>query len=412
MNIKAIKHIFKPPFFLWPIKAVLFIGGLFIFLLLKALRPLIDIRLGCLRYDRIGHLAANTELYLRRRSHNGRRPRVYHLFFSGKPANQQLLKMIRRRIPVINNSAALWTYEAVRLFMDDSDLWLNFPRLYKHFYEFNNIPPQLCFSLKEEARGRELLKSMGIEPGQPFVCLHVRDSAYLDKVNSPSKEYWSYHDYRDADLNNYLPAARYLASLGIFVIRMGHTVERELKDSDPHIIDYANRYRCDFGDIYLTAKCKFFIGGEGGLTTVPWIFNVPVAYANSAPVGAGVGWRKSDVFISKKLWSVKLERFLAFSEVFSLGAHRWLESKDYKEAGTRIVENSPQEIVDLVKEMNSRLDGEWVAGSDDEELQQRYRDIIPKNHMRYGFPSRISAGFLRNNLGLLKEVGQLNEIRK
>ena len=62
---------------------------------------------------------------------------------------------------------------------------------------------------------------------------------------------------------------------------MGYIVEHEVGNVNHGIIDYATRYQSDFGDIYMSARCKFFLGSEGGLITIPWIFNVPVAYALS-----------------------------------------------------------------------------------------------------------------------------------
>jgi putative glycosyltransferase (TIGR04372 family) len=40
------------------------------------------------------------------------------------------------------------------------------------------------------------------------------------------------------------------------------------------IIDYASKYRTDFGDIYLPAKCKFFLGNTAGIYQVSTIFDI------------------------------------------------------------------------------------------------------------------------------------------
>lgn len=403
MNLKTIRKILKLPIILLPIKFVFFMIGLFIFLVLKMLGPLIKIRIGCLRYDRIGHLATNTELYLRRRARINDTVREWHIFVCSKPANHQLLKMIQRRIVVIKNRAISWTYNTVKSFIGDSGLWIHFPEIYDSFYELNNISPQLAFTSQEEIKGKQLLKNMGIEQGSPFVCFHVRDKAYLDKMcPNNSRERWSYHNYRDCDIHNYLPAVEYLASLGIFVIRMGYIVEQVLESDEPRIIDYATRYRTDFGDIYLSAKCKFFLASEGGLSSVPWIFNVPVAYSNGSPPGSIVGWRKPDVFMSKKLWSREKKRFLSFREILACGADKWFKSQLYEQADIEVIENTPDEILGLVKEMNARLDGTWITAEEDEELQERYRTIFPPEHKCYGFYSRISTEFLRQNRELLK----------
>jgi len=389
-----------------PVKFVFFIIGVFAFFVLKILQPLIKIRIGCLQYDRIGPFSSNTELYLRRRARDNNAARERHIFVSGKPANSQLLKMIKRRMRVHENRAFAWTYNAVRSFFSDSDLWIDTKGPYdpdcSDFYSlFNNISPQLAFTPQEEMRGKQLLKKMGIKEGLPFVCFYARDKAYLDKIHSHySREKWSYQDIRNCNIENYFPAVKYLTSLGMHAVRMGYVVERALINDDPRIIDYATHYRTDFGDIYLSAKCKFFLTSDGGLNSVPWIFNVPVTYCNCSPP-LEPAWRKGDIFMPPKLWSYEKKRFLTFREITSYDIWNW-RARHYKQTGIELVENTPEEILMLVEEMNERLDGTWVTSSEDEELQQRYRMIFPKEHRFYGFLSGISVEFLRQNKDLLK----------
>lgn len=387
---------FKTPlkFLLW----VLVLVGV------RVVRPFVTVRIGKLfNYGRIGHLAANTELYLRRRSRSKEAEKEWHVFVTGQPANRQLLTMIKRRMTVIENSFCLRLCDYVQARHPDAEFWIELPSNGNEYDEFNNIPPQLVFTEDEEARGQELLASMGIPPGTPFVCFHARDKAYLDVMHgTESPEQWAYHDYRDCDILNYLPAVEYLTSLGLFAVRMGYVVRRELPSRNPRIIDYATCHRSDFGDIYLSAKCKFFLASEGGLSSVPWSFNVPVAYANSAPPMGTAAWRRTDVFIPKKLWSRKRERFLTFKEIMTVGADRWFWSQQYAAAGLEVVENTPEEILGLAKELNEALDGTWVPTEEDGELQQRYRALIPPGRRCYGFPSRVGTEFLRKNRELLE----------
>ncbi len=387
-----------------PIKIVKKIVCQLVLTLLRSVQPLVKVRIGSLyNYGRIGHLAANTELYLRRRSRSKETEKEWHVFVTGQPANRQLLTMIKRRVTVIENSFCLRLCDYVQARHPDAEFWIELPLNGNEYDEFNNIPPQLAFTEDEESRGQELLARMGILPGTPFVCFHARDKAYLDAVHgTQSRGQWAYHDYRDCDILNYLPAAEYLASLGLFAVRMGYAVERKLPDGNPRIIDYATCHRSDFGDIYLSTKCKFFLGSEGGLGCVPWSFNVPVAYANGAPPIGAAAWRHTDVFIPKKLWSRERKRFLTFREIMAVGADRWFWSQQYTAAGLEVVENTPEEILALAKEMNERLDDSWVSTEEDEELQQRYRALIPPGHRCYGFPSRVGAEFLRKNRELLE----------
>lgn len=376
--------------------------GIFVFIGLKILKPVIKIRVGKLHHDRIGHLAANTELFLRRQARNKNTDRELHIFVTGKPANYQLLRMIKRRLHVFENRILLKLYNSIKPYSRASKIWIDLPFETNEYDEFNNVSPQLSFTKEEEVRGTEILARMGIENGEPFVCFHARDKAYLDIFRPQrSREEWSYHDFRDCDINNYLSAAEYLANQGIYAIRMGAIVEKKISTMNDRVIDYATRFRSDFGDIYLPAKCKFFLGNTSGIRLISAIFNMPIAFANSAPLG-DIALGKNDLFIPKKFWSMEKKRLLTFQEIIKMGADWWLKDEMFVQAGIEVIENSAEEILALTKEINKRLDGVWIGKDEDEELQLQFRSLFPPGHRCYGFPSRIGAEFLRQNQELLE----------
>jgi putative glycosyltransferase (TIGR04372 family) len=361
---------------------------------LKVLRPLVHMRLGLLTYGRIGHLGPETELYLRRRHRNGVPRREWHVFITGKPANRQLLSMIKRRVTVVENRWLARSWRTLRQSVEDPDFWIELPWHENEYEEFNHIPSQLAFTKAEEERGKKLLAGMGIPPGTPFVCFHARDKAYLDVAHSwQPRDKWAYHDHRDCDIRNYMDAAEYLTSLGLFALRMGYIVEGGLAKGNPKVIDYATLHRTDFGDVYLPAKCKFFLGSTAGLYTIAWMFDVPVACANWLPMEVAPP-RRCDLFIPKKLWWRERKRFLTFREIFNSEVARYVRTEQYTEAGLEVIENTSEEILALAREMNDRLDGVWVEKEEDEELQRRYRDLIPPRFFCYGAPSRIGTDFL------------------
>jgi putative glycosyltransferase (TIGR04372 family) len=353
------------------------------------------IRIGFLISSRIGHLSLNTELFLRRRSVDENLQKQFHIFISGKPANRQLLKMIRRRVPVIKSDLL---YQMMDLVKEREGMYIELPHCNTKYYEFNNIPPQLSFSEQEEKMGEELLRSMGIEPGSPFVCFHSRDKIYLNATLTYRD--WECHDFRDGDIMNCLPAVEYLVSEGMYAIRMGYKVESALPETDPRIIDYATNYRTDFGDIYLGAKCEFFIASTAGICAIPLIFNRPNASVNFMPLG-GAPVADSNLFIVKKYWHIKEKRLLPFKQIFAMGADLWTSTDEFKDGGLEVVEHTADEILALTKEMYGVYKGTWVYSEEDEELQNRYRALFPPGHQCIGFGSRMGAEFLRQNRELL-----------
>lgn len=351
---------------------------------------------------RIGHLAANTDLFLRRLQLKKIDNKILYIgIASSKTANKQLLKMFQRKMPIIENELA---YQIVEKMCSNPDLkkfspFEELPFNSNEYYEFNNTKPNLSFTDSEEEEGRKLLKRMGIDENSWFVCFHSRDPAYLSKTYG--RERVRYHDYRDCDIKNYLKAAKYIADKGGFAVRMGSAVAEKLPDmNNPRIIDYASYYRTDFGDVYLPAKCKFFLGNTAGLLFVSSIFHAPVVGTNFIPFDTP--FRNGDLFIPKRIWSIKEKRFLTIREMLELDWETHLRTEAYAKEGLKLIENTADEILDLAIEMNERLDGTFKTTKEDVDLQNRFRSLLKPHHHCYGNPARIGTKFLRENKELLE----------
>lgn len=355
------------------------------------------IKIGRLNYDR-GHLLVNTEFWLRTKAKNAR---GLHLFISGtKPFNRQILTMFKRKICIWENDFAIRLLDAFQRRAPDSDIWIDLKDSgHFHWEEWNSVPPQIALNEGEKERGRELLKKMGIGKNEPMVCFCARDDRFLkERIKGHD---WDYHRYRNTNIENYLKAMEWLTTKGYWALRMGALVDRPLRSSIPRIMDYASVCRSDFMDVFLFSHCKFYVGDSAGAICFPNTFNTPVVFVNSVPLSF-LARNKNALTIPKKCMDKRTGRILGFREIFDKGMDMWLSAKDYDEAGIETIENTPQEITDVVMEMHLRLEGQWEPASEDERLQQRFRAAIPDGHRLKGFVSRIGTAFLRNNQDLLK----------
>ena len=394
-------------------KFPLLIPAILVVLVIRLIRPWLLVRWSTLQSSRIGHFSLNTEVYYCEREAGINLPsqRYVDCFFMDQViANKQLANMWKRVLHIWPN----WTRSPIYLAN-----WLN-PGKANHILpdriegdrDIHNLvdhcPPHLNFNSKETDRGEAGLHMMGIPTGVPFVCLMVRDSAYLD-THSPNQD-WSYHNYRDSDIQNYVLAAEELANRGYFVIRMGAVVRESMKSCHPRIIDYAtNGMRSDFMDIYLSAKCEFCISGVAGFDAVPFIFRRPIVWVNFVPLGYLPASGAQFMGITKHYYSLHKGRNLTFKEIFANGTGFYLRTSDYESKGVQMIENTPEEIRDVVVEMAERLKNTWQAQEDDEALQRKFWDIFPSNarssdgSLLHGkILSRFGAAFLRENSELLE----------
>ncbi|MCX6007148.1 MAG: TIGR04372 family glycosyltransferase, partial [Chloroflexi bacterium] len=263
-------------------------------LLIRLLRPFIIIRFGELFSTRIGHFAGNTEVYLCERDAGINVPHQrfvdvwYQMPFV---CNTQLKKMWERTLHICPFNISLLD-RLNRLLPGGKKHAIPMPHHDRDVHGLLAItPPHLSFTLDEEQMGRIGLKDLGIPEGTPFVCFHNRDSAYLQTISIFSTLDLSYHDYRDSNIHNYLPAVEELTRRGYYAIRMGAVVKEKLKFSNDRIIDYASDgERSAFMDIYLGAKCCFYFGNPDGLFCVPMIFRRPAAMIDAAPLDYIISW--------------------------------------------------------------------------------------------------------------------------
>lgn len=399
--------------------------------LLELIRQVKPVTFLLLTEARIGEFAPRTDFFLRQlKSPNGVRPRVlrltivprieqlprgYWVAIAGEPCNRQLLTMFKRYIPVMRNRFLTrlmnhnMTPRAVftNKFKGSRFVYrLPLPTIEDH--KWAETDPVLSFTDAEEARGKDLLKEMGIPEGAWFVCFHARDSGYL-KQAVPSRDL-SITDCRNCSSINYIPAMKYITSRGGYAVRVGAAVAERLPSlDDPQIIDYASDYRSDFGDIWLLAKCKFLMGCNSGITSVPLMFNVPVVDANSIvmqinPPNEHVEYRalgRRDIFLPKLIYSREKDRVLTFREIFESEVRYFDNARQFEKWGLEPLENSPEDILAVTKEMNERLDGRFTYTDEDEALQMRFRSLVHTDPGNCGHLPRVGAKFLTAHRDLL-----------
>lgn len=374
--------------------------GFAVLVLLYVIKPFKYVKAVPLIVQRIGHLACNTDLFLRRLQLNNMEKKdvLYIGIGYNTPANKQLLKMFKRNFPIIVNTVV---FGIINSYVIRKSIFYE-PLIFNtsEHYEFNDLKRTLYFTSYEEKRGKHLLNKMGIDDKSEFICFHTRDTTYLSNIQDTD---WDLHDYRNSDINNYFDAVKYIANQGLFVLRMGHTVADKLPDmNNSHIIDYASDYRTDFGDIYLHAKCKFSLGDTAGIWTLPTIFHVPVACVNFMSPLESAPFREGDLFIPIKVWHVKEERFLTWCEIMESDVCKFVTGNEFKEAGLVLIENTQEEILDLTIEMNEKLDGTMKYTEEDERLQNEFHVYYKPHHRGYGTSARIGAKFLRDNKWFLE----------
>jgi putative glycosyltransferase (TIGR04372 family) len=369
------------------------------------------IRFGSIRTERIGHLITNKELYLLEKRHKKINNFLDILYRSKFISNIQAYKMIKKKI---------FMFPPFFVHMHTFFKLLN-----KNKYEISILKgggdrdklgllkhdSEIDFSDKEYDFGKELLLqkfNCDIDKDK-IVFLAARDSAYLEK-EYPNND-WHYHDYRNWNINNFVIGCEYLSNIGYKVFRVGKFTNQKIISNNKNVYDYVNSiYRSDFMDLFLAKVCKFAVSTGLGIDSAPLIFRKPIAIIQ-LPFEFAY-FHGSNIVMTKHHYSVRKKKNLSISEIFEEGnkINFKYTSSDYKKIGLTLIENSPEEIRDLMQEMHLKVNNKtFLSVSKEKEILSEFWNIFNFNLKKYGLENyhgnisgNISVSFLKNNPYLLK----------
>lgn len=260
---------------------------------------------------------------------------------------------------------------------------------------WGNRPPLLRIPDPDMERGWRTLEAMGVPRDGWFVCIHARERA-----TKPTK---TYHNFRDVDIDTYTLACEEIARRGGWIIRMGDPAMRPYTPFD-RVIDYVHsEHHSDFMDIFLSANCRFFLGCNSGLAAVPRTFHVPLATTNGVPV-APLTYGDQDIGIMKLALKEADQSLVPFADLLAPGYLSMQTQAILANHGWRLVDNTPEEILDLTQEMLDSLDGALAPDPDNEARQAALKSLLHHGfHFAFGTRARMGRRFLAKYADLLPE---------
>ncbi len=372
-------------------------------LVIRFLKSIVIIRFIEIESFHIGNLIHDIDFYLSRKDIEKDKHRTLDLFyFSKNPINKQIAKMWKRLLFVNYFVKILSIVNRIIPGGENHEHVVNNTNfaLYKYI---GTTKPHLIFTTKEELKGIKWLRQMGINEGDEFICFQSRDTIYARFKNKFGDLY--FQQCRNSNIRNYIAAAEAMTNRGYYAIRVGYLVEDALTTNNPMIIDYSTKYRTDFLDIYLCAKCRFAICTNTALAyAVPMVFRKPFVFVNFISFNwlmiLNLQYKNFTLlFIPKKLWLKSERRFLTFYEIYHSKVKYFELQEEFDKYDITVMENTPEEIASVVIEMDDRLKGQWTTTNEDEALQRQFWSIT---NIVFPVGLRIGAKFLRDNKNLLE----------
>lgn len=374
--------------------------------ILILVEPLIEVRFAIIPSSRIGHFMADASVFLAmKKRENSKKKQIYLFAFEEYISNAQWEIMVKRQLYVSGWVKYLVFYSNL-LFKNSKNLLLSPTRNGdRKEYEIllKKDVERFEFTDSENRKCRDWLRSNGIMEDGKFVCIHVRDSTYLEATNKKHEipANYSYHDYRNSDIDSYVTAIKMLIENGYHIIRLGAIVSKPINFKHPNLIDYPFTNNKDsMLDIWLPLNCAFMISTASGIDSIPLFYGKPmVLYVNALPLFLSVT-PIEHMWVPKHLiWPNK--KHLTLKEHCE---NYHTSNKEYEAKGISINDLSEREILLAVEECMLRVSNKWVDCKEDVDLMAKYWDIFSKAKEFNSYHGSIHPN-ARVGLSWLKSMG-------
>ena len=355
-------------------KIILLPFALFPVTFFAILRPVILIQVHKVKDWRIGHFATNTEITrletIDYNNHHAKKLLTIYYFGSKVPSNNFLREMWNRNLPSVRGHWG-WLINAITSKLANMNSSTDSTNIDLSGFLLSGTKPILALKRKHRSE-IDLIKNLC--NGDSFVCLNVRDCAFMSATRTRDL---SYHNYRDSNISTYVKAAEALAEMGYTVFRMGAIVKEPLISKHPRVIDYAtNGMRSEFLDIFLGAHCTFCISTGSGWDSVPTIFRRPIMLVNHLPTFETSTITLPITIFPKLLADQGALPSLSLTGVIQKDLATHHDSAAYADAGVEIRDLSSEELVEAVTEMAQRVEGTFVETPEQKEMQVKLKHIL------------------------------------
>lgn len=323
---------------------------------LLVLRLFSDIKVGMIDSKRIGHFVMDVGIRFAEESLDDFGAKTIY-WTEGHISNSFWFELMKRNLTC--NPVALPISHLARFFKKSNEWfvpsphWTSASRDIEGVVSRSEAAPEFLHS--ENLAAREWLRSVGWRDGQKIVCVLVRDSEFLNSETALTPPdlgnrgfgSWDYHDYRDSDIDSFVPAMEWLADQNALILRMGKVMSKPLTSRHAGVIDYAfHPDRSDFLDVWLFANCDLCVTTGSGPDAISVLYRRPVLCVNYLPI--------SRAFTSGPVMTAGKRLYDNSGKRLSLREHfdtNFSITQDYDDAGITIRNLESGEILEIVKEM-------------------------------------------------------------
>ena len=307
--------------------------------------------------SRIGHLTLNFDAALLSVEKN-----TIIIFITDKTiSNNFILDFYKKQKKVffINSSFMLKIFYCMHLANSNSSIILNFKKVQPDFSFQLGHKSKINFPRYSKTKLNSIFTKYNLNSN--FVGFHSRNNLYMKKNNLINDK--NYHGYRNFDFKDYYLAASYLKKK-YSIVKLGSSYKEENIENLKKIfgnkiftsIDFASNEEIDY---LINAYSAYNIIGSSGIGEVSSILRKKNVIVNLIPFSLNrlSYCSPNSIIVPKKIFDLKKNRFLKFKEVLNINFSLHTSKDPYKQNQLKPVNNTPEEILNAVIEMEEKIEG-------------------------------------------------------
>lgn len=378
---------------------VLFSLGFLVIPILKIFNIFIKFKFCHLYTTRIGHLTINFDVALLSVSENT----ILLCSHDKKIANRFILSFFKIQKKVFFLKIFRYLYHAIYSVNPNSNLIISWKQYQPSFSFHLKSKSRIKFPLYSETKLNNILSKYNINKN--FVCLHSRDNLYVKKYAPNDK---NFHDYRNFHFKDYELVIKYLKDKNNSIIKLGETFPEQILGLSEK--DFYTSVDLNFNeetDYLLNAYSRYNIIGNSGVSGISNILRKKIIYVNLIPLNLdNLSYcSPGSLILPKKIFNKQKKRFLTFTENNNFNFNIHSNVDPYERNGLTVINNSPQEILAAVFEMENKLQGN--NSYDSISLNDQFWGSITTsynyekiNYLKNDLKLSIAGQFLKNNENL------------
>ena len=277
--------------------------------------------------------------------------------------------------------------------------WDQFAPDFKYYLNHNT---KINFPYYSEKELETIFSNFNLK--KDFVGFHARNDLYYIKKNLIDTDK-QYHGFRNFDFKAYNLAIKYLKKK-YSIVKLGETYLEEQPEKFNDFFETKIFTSLDFNsndkiDYLINAHSRYNIVSSSGVDGISSILRKRILYVNFIPFDLGhlSYCSPGSIILPKKIFDKEKSRFLTFKENLTINFQTFQKNNLFK-----VINNSPEEILDSVIEMEEKIRGE------NNQEKEKLNNLFWKSVTDYNFDKidflknklklSISSNFLKNNKNL------------